>query len=169
MKEAFIETIQSKTGCVLILAASDSDQPHVEKIIAAMKAYDIPFQVRICSAHKQPETLMSIIREINALDGAVTLIAVAGGTDALSGTLSFHALQPVISCPPDAPNESCLNNPSGSSNAFILQPKNVGRFVAQLYAPFNPSFKRKLEESIRSKVSHLAQKDREFHKKYRRQ
>ena len=66
------------------------------------------------------------------------LIAVAGGTDALSGTLSFHSLHPVVSCPPDPPNESCLRNPPGSSNATVYSPRNAARFVAQLFAARDP-------------------------------
>jgi phosphoribosylcarboxyaminoimidazole (NCAIR) mutase len=104
---------------------------------------------------------MSLLREYERLGGAVAYIAVAGGTDALSGTLSFHALAPVLSCPPDAPNPSCLSNPPGSSNAVIYDPRNVGRFVAQLFAAFNPELAGRLKRSREEKVKALESSDRE--------
>ena len=104
---------------------------------------------------------MALLREYEGLGGAIAYIAVAGGTDALSGTLSFHALAPVISCPPDAPNPSCLGNPPGSSNAVIYDPRNAGRFVAQLFAPYNPEIAERLKASRDQKVRALEASDRE--------
>ena len=130
----FMQTMRSNTGCAIIMAGSDSDKNHIEKITDSLNKYEIPHRVRICSAHKQPEELMGIIREYNEVGGLVAYIAVAGGIDALSGTLSYHALGPVISSPPDGLNESCLRNPPRSSNSYIPKPSNVGRFIAQMYA-----------------------------------
>jgi phosphoribosylaminoimidazole carboxylase PurE protein len=155
----FKKTIKSKTGCAIILAGSDSDAGHVEKIVYSLKMYGIPHQVRICSAHKQPAELKAIIDEYNAAGGSLAFVAVAGGTDALSGVLSYHALGPVISCPPDAPNESCLSNPPGSSNAYIERPENVGRFIAQLYCGVNPKFRERLELSRDRKIKALKKAD----------
>jgi phosphoribosylcarboxyaminoimidazole (NCAIR) mutase len=86
-------------------------------------------------------------------------MAVAGGTDALSGTLAFHADNPVISCPPDGLNSSCLTNPPGSSNATILSPKNAARFVAQVFSAANPRLKELLGSSRTEKVRHLEEAD----------
>lgn len=155
----FKKTIKSNTGCAIILAGSDSDAAHVEKIVASLKKYRIPHQVRICSAHKQPAELKMIIDEYNAVGGSLAFVAVAGGTDALSGVLSYHALGPVISCPPDAPNESCLTNPPGSSNAYIERPENIGRFIAQLYAGVNPKFRERLEQARDQKIRSLKKAD----------
>jgi len=133
----FKKAMNSGMGYAIIMAGSDSDRDHIDKIVKSLKEYEIPHEVRICSAHKQPKRLMEIIQDYNSVKGLVAYIAVAGGTDALSGTLSYHALGPVISCPPDAPNESCLRNPPGSSNSYIPNPKNVGRHIAQMYAGVN--------------------------------
>ena len=161
MGNSFAQAAAGRRGCAVVFAGSDSDRPHVQKITESLEAYGIPFEVRVCSAHKEPERLMSLLREYEGLGGAVAYIAVAGGTDALSGTLSFHALAPVISCPPDAPNSSCLANPPGSSNAVIYNPKNVGRFVAQLFAAFNPEIAERLRRSRDEKVRELQAGDRE--------
>jgi len=172
----FNEHIKSNTGCAVIFAGSGSDdkpkaegeKSHIQKIAESLDKYDISYRVRICSAHKQPEKLTGIINEYNGLSGLVAFIAVAGGTDALSGELSYHALGPVISCPPDAPNDSCLNNPPGSSNAYIAKPANVGRFVAQMYAGINPKYKALLEKDKEAKLQALVADDAGINQKYRR-
>jgi len=163
--EKFKQIIQSKTGCAVVLAGSDSDRAHVDRIVASLKAFDIPHRVRICSAHKQPVELMNLIEEYNAIGGSVAFVAVASGTDALSGILSFHALGPVISCPPDGPNESCLTNPPGSSNAYIERPENVGKFIAQIYAGINPTFRRHLEQIKAQKLHKLRKTDADLRAK----
>jgi 5-(carboxyamino)imidazole ribonucleotide mutase len=164
MKTSFTEQVRARRGCAVIMAGSGSDGPWVEKIAAALKEYGIPCEVRICSAHKTPEQLMRLIAEYNRLEGPLTFVAVAGGTDALSGVLGFHALNPVISCPPgpvDARghNQSCLDNPPGSANAYIARPRNVAKFIAQLYAPFNPAYRKALIERGQAKIAELAAED----------
>jgi phosphoribosylaminoimidazole carboxylase PurE protein len=160
----FQENLRSKTGCAVIVAGSDSDKDHIEKLASALKMYEIPYDVRVCSAHKSPERLLELIEEYEG-HGALVWVAVAGGTDALSGTLAFHADQPVISCPPDGLNQSSLTNPPGSSNATILKPRNAARFIAQVYSTVNPRLKEKLQSSRTEKIRHLEAKDAEFRKR----
>jgi 5-(carboxyamino)imidazole ribonucleotide mutase len=132
----FKDKVASAGGAV-ILAGSGSDAEHIKTLEGALEAEHIPFQTRICSAHKQPEKLISILKEYDGLPGKLAYIAVAGGTDALSGTVAFHSTRPVISCPPDAPNKSCLTNPPGSSNVYIENPSNVAEFLQQYFS--NPA------------------------------
>ncbi len=172
--ENFKKVMQANTGCVVIMAGSDSDDrsrrdepSHIEQISESLELFEIPYEVRICSAHKQPGELLRMINEYNVVGGLVSYVAVAGGTDALSGTLSYHALGPVISCPPDAPNESCLTNPPGSPNAYIARPANVGKFVAQIYAGVNPRFNELLKASNAKKIKSLNQADETIQTKYK--
>lgn len=155
LDEKFCELIRSNTGCAVICAGSGSDAPHIEKVSQALQRYKIPHRVKICSAHKQLNSLVELIELINSLEGSVALIAIAGGTDALSGTLSYHALSPVISCPPDNDNFSTLSNPPGSSNATIVRASNAGRFIAQIYAGVNPELRRILQSERESKIKSL--------------
>lgn len=160
--ESFNEVIRSNKGCAVICAGSDSDAKQMEEVSRSLEQYQIPYEVRICSAHKQCVELMSLIEAYNEAGGGVVYVAIAGGTDALSGILSYHALGPVISCPPDPPNASCLHNPPGSSNATIFQPKNVGRFVAQVFAGVNSRLRQQLSEEKARKRRSLEEADRRF-------
>ena len=160
--EYLVERIKEGKGYVAILAGSGSDDKpqgdkpsHIEQIVQGIEFFDIPYGVHIASAHKQPTILDNLITEYNNLEHPLLLVAVAGGTDALSGTASWASAHPVISCPPDGRNESCLTNPPGSSNAYIEKPSNVGRFAAQMFWHLDPTYQRMLQMKNNSKVDCL--------------
>lgn len=132
LDKRIIDTICKNEGFVAILAGSGSDdkspetkegekqkQSHIGRIVSSVESFHLPYAVNICSAHKQPAEVNAIIGEYNQLARPILIVAVAGGTDALSGTASWASYHPVVSCPPDGLNLSCLNNPPGSSNAYI--------------------------------------------------
>ena len=149
-----------KGCCAVIMAGSDSDTPHIKKIADALEKYKIPNTVRICSAHKQPEECQKMMEYYNSSVEPVLIIAVAGGTDALSGIASFHSANPVISCPPNKEEyESCLKNPPGSSNALILRPDNTARFAAQYFGFINKDIKKSFDKSKQSKIGSLKEAD----------
>merc|ERR1712078_809915 len=152
---------------VVIAAGSDSDMPHLETLKKELAKFNIEAVIRICSAHKQPARLQSVIAEYNATARPVMMVGCAGGTDALSGTASYLAKFPVVSCPPDGMNNTCLTNPPGSSNAFIVKPANIGKFAAQLFAQQNEEVNAALEASIAEKITKLEQADEQLAKKQR--
>ena len=167
--EYFCKAVALREGGVVILAGSDSDQKHIDEIVGGLEKYKLPYEVRIASAHKQPSEVFSLIMEYDALHAPLAYVTVAGGTDALSGMVAFHALHPVISCPPEssnAVNESCLSNPSGSSNAYIAKPANLARFLAQMFSSVNKKCENILEEERRNKIDILRKKDEQLQKQY---
>jgi len=155
-------------GCmVLIAAGSDSDMPHLETLKAELAKLKIPAQIRICSAHKQPGRLESLIAEFNKSTEPIMMVGCAGGTDALSGTASYLAKFPVVSCPPDGMNNTCLTNPPGSSNSFIVKPANVAKFAAQMFAHCSKDVAAALEANIAEKIKKLEIADVQLLKKAR--
>ncbi|QQG38808.1 MAG: AIR carboxylase family protein [Candidatus Woesearchaeota archaeon] len=156
--EAVKAAIEERKGFVIILAGSDSDKPHINKVSEELDKYGIRHQVRICSAHKQPRELAGIIEEVDQILGTVVYIAIAGGTDALSGTVSFLSKRPVISCPSDG-NNTTLTNPLGSSNATVLRPQNAARFIAQMFSSLDERYARILREEVDKKVRALEEAD----------
>merc|ERR1712079_952676 len=127
--------------------------------------FKIEAEIRICSAHKQPARLQSVINEYNKSTRPIMLVGCAGGTDALSGTASYLAKFPVVSCPPDGMNQTCLTNPPGSSNAFIVKPANIGKFAAQMFAHADKDIAAALDASIAEKIIKLEKADQELTKK----
>lgn len=152
-----------KGGCAVIIAGSDSDEPHVKGLADALRSYGVPFQARVCSAHKQPEKAVELLQHYNQSLEPLVLVSVAGGTDALSGLLAYHSVHPVVSCPPDADvNSSCLLNPPGSSNAYVKWPKNAARFVAQQLSYAIPGVREHLLLEVVRKVEKLGKADDGF-------
>merc|ERR1712050_671449 len=154
-------------GFVVIAAGSDSDMPHLQSIQKELAKFNIPSQIRICSAHKQPGRLERLIGEFNKSTEPIMMVGCAGGTDALSGTASYSATFPVVSCPPDGMNNTCLTNPPGSSNGYIMKPANVAKFAAQFFALQCPQVSAALEASISEKIHKLEQADEQLLKKAR--
>jgi len=143
----------------VIAAGSDSDMPHLESLKKELAKFKINSEIRVCSAHKQPGRLEAVLKEYSSSSRPVMLIGCAGGTDALSGTASYLANFPVVSCPPDGMNKSCLTNPPGSSNAFICKPSNVAKFAAQMFARHSEDIADALNASIAEKIVKLEQAD----------
>lgn len=145
--------------CAIVMAGSDSDLSHMQKIRDELAKYKVPCQLRICSAHKQPARLEQLLKQYNHSNEQLCLIGCAGGTDALSGTASYHSVWPVVSCPPDGMNQTCLTNPPGSSNAFCCNPANVARFTAQVFSSVNNDIRNALLSNIKDKVAKLEKAD----------
>jgi len=154
-------------GFVAIMAGSDSDMPHLETIKKELTKLKIPSQIRICSAHKQPGRLEALLALYNKSTEPMLIVGCAGGTDALSGTASYLSRHPVISCPPDGMNNTCLTNPPGSSNGYIMKPANVAKFAAQFFSHCCPQIAAALDASIAEKIRKLEQADEELLKKAR--
>merc|ERR1712178_137624 len=164
---SFAEVPTDAKPLVLIAAGSDSDMPHLESLKKELAKFNIESEIRICSAHKQPARLQSVIEEYSKAGRPLMMVGCAGGTDALSGTASYLAKFPVVSCPPDGMNNTCLTNPPGSSNAFIVKPANIGKFAAQLFAQQSGEVNAALEASIAEKITKLEQADEQLAKKQR--
>lgn len=148
------------TGCcAMIFAGSDSDLGHMEKIATNLAGWGVPSKKRVCSAHKQPTKLEDAVQYYNTSIEPLVIIGCAGGTDALSGTASWSSLWPVVSCPPDGENESCLRNPPGSSNAYCRRPDNVAKFAAQALSYANPKIAATLAKKTAAKVKTLEDAD----------
>merc|ERR1711871_417098 len=111
---ASVAADNSARPLVVIAAGSDSDMPHLETLKKELSKFKIDAEIRICSAHKQPGRLQSVIEEYSKATFPVMMVGCAGGTDALSGTASYLSMFPVVSCPPDGMNNTCLTNPPGS-------------------------------------------------------
>merc|ERR1711985_199936 len=150
---------------VLIAAGSDSEMPHLETLKKEINKFKIDAEISICSAHKQPSRLENLLAEYGKSSRPVMMVGCAGGTDALSGTASYLANFPVVSCPPDGMNNTCLTNPPGSSNAFIVKPANVAKFAAQLFSRSSKEIASALQENTAGKIRKLEEADEQLRKK----
>ncbi len=165
-QRSFFERVKEKKGGAVIIAGSGSDESHIEKIVKSLDQFEIPYEVRVASAHKQPQVLRNLTTTYDRYGGRLIYIAVAGGTDALSGALSWQTYRPVISCPPDHPNASCMNNPLGSSNMYVGHPSNVGRAVAQMLSMTDERYIGMLHACNGEKTKKLRDDDERLRRKF---
>jgi phosphoribosylaminoimidazole-succinocarboxamide synthase len=105
----------------LVIAGSESDSPHVEKILAVLKQHNVPYSAIYASAHKQPKVVVDLIDEYNQSLEPVVWITVAGRSNALSGVVASNTKWPVIACPPFKDYSDYLVNIHSS----LQMPSNV--------------------------------------------
>jgi len=81
-----------------VLMGSDSDWETVQHTVATLAAFDVPCDVRVCSAHRTPAAAAAYARGA-AARGVKVLIAAAGSAAHLAGALAAHTTRPVIGVP----------------------------------------------------------------------
>ena len=83
---------------VAVLAGSTSDEPVYNKALEILKKEHISHELKIISAHRDPDTLDDYIKSSKAL----IYIAVAGLSAALPGIIASKTDKPVIGVPVSA-------------------------------------------------------------------
>ncbi|MFA6489897.1 MAG: 5-(carboxyamino)imidazole ribonucleotide mutase [Candidatus Micrarchaeia archaeon] len=80
---------------VLVLLGSESDMPVANKAIDALKELGISHELKVASAHRQPDILDKIIKSSDAK----VFIGIAGLSAALPGVIASKTKKPVIGVP----------------------------------------------------------------------
>lgn len=83
---------------VAIIMGSDSDLKAMQGAMDALKALEIPYAVRIISAHRTPEAASTFAKNARA-DGYGAIIAAAGKAAHLAGAMAANTILPVIGVP----------------------------------------------------------------------
>jgi len=83
---------------VSIIAGSESDKSVYEKTEKVLKENNIPYELKILSAHRDPEKLDDYLKTCHSL----VYIAVAGLSAALPGVIASKTDKPVIGVPVSA-------------------------------------------------------------------
>ena len=86
---------------VAVLMGSKSDLPVIEKTLDVLKSLEIPFEVKITSAHRTPAVTHAYVKDAEER-GCNVFIAAAGLAAHLAGTVAGLTLKPVIGIPLDA-------------------------------------------------------------------
>ncbi len=83
---------------VAIIMGSDSDLPVLEPCITTLKDLEIPFEVRVMSAHRTPEAARQFAVSARE-NGFGALICAAGKAAHLAGAIAANTTLPVIGIP----------------------------------------------------------------------
>ncbi|WP_159805764.1 5-(carboxyamino)imidazole ribonucleotide mutase [Cellulomonas citrea] len=81
-----------------VVMGSDSDWPVMEAAATALTEFDVPYEVDVVSAHRQPAKMLDYGRQA-AARGLRVIVAGAGGAAHLPGMLAAATVLPVIGVP----------------------------------------------------------------------
>jgi 5-(carboxyamino)imidazole ribonucleotide mutase len=96
--ESAFEEIEVDAPLVGIIMGSKNDKPKVQPAGAALQDLGIRYEVRVMSAHRDPETVRDYCMNAR-MRGLKVIIAAAGMSAALPGVAAAHSDLPVIGLP----------------------------------------------------------------------
>ena len=133
---------------------SESDLPVVEGAFEILRSFDIPFEVRVLSAHRTPDDTAEWASTARKR-GLKVLLAAAGGAAHLGGVVAAHTTLPVIGIPVGGGSLSGLDAllatvqmPSGVPVATVAigGSKNAALLAVQILGIADPAIEARLEE-----------------------
>ena len=83
---------------VAVIMGSRSDWETMEHTVATLTTLEIPFEVRVLSAHRTPSALEEYVTDVESR-GAQVFVAAAGGAAHLAGVVASKTLRPVLGVP----------------------------------------------------------------------
>lgn len=152
---------------VAIIMGSDSDFPVVSAAVKRLKAFGIPMEVHVMSAHRTPQAAAEFSR-FAAENGFGVIIAAAGKAAHLAGVLAAHTTLPVIGIPVKSSTLDGLDAllatvqmPSGIPVATVAidGADNAAILAAQMLALSDETLAAKLREMKQSMAEGVAKKD----------
>lgn len=87
-----------ETKKVAVIMGSDSDWPVVKNACAQLKAWGIPFEAHVMSAHRTPQQAAAFAKAARQ-NGFGVIIAAAGMAAHLAGAIAANTTLPVIGIP----------------------------------------------------------------------
>ena len=159
---------------VAIIMGSDSDLPIVEKGIAVLSDYGIPFEVHVYSAHRTPMEASQFVS--GAIDaGFGVIIAAAGMAAHLAGAVAANTTLPVIGIPISTKNTggidalwSTVQMPSGIPVATVAidGAANAAHLAAEILALSEPELGEKIKRARASGHDKVIEKNKQIEAKY---
>ena len=154
-----------------IIMGSDSDLNIMNEAKNIMEEFNVPYEIKIVSAHRTPELMFDYAR--TAKDrGLSVIIAGAGGAAHLPGMVASITTLPVIGVPIKSSNSidgwdsvlSILQMPNGVPVATVAlnAAKNAGILAIQILALQDQSFAQKLVEYKQNMSQSIADKNKKL-------
>ncbi|HHH39268.1 MAG TPA: 5-(carboxyamino)imidazole ribonucleotide mutase [Sedimenticola sp.] len=157
---------------VAVLMGSDSDLPVLQSTMDVLKGLEIPFEVKITSAHRTPAATHAYVKDADGR-GCSVFICAAGLAAHLAGAVAGLTLKPVIGVPLDAgPLQgmdsllSTVQMPGGIPVATVAvgKPgaKNAAYLAAQILALSDPELAARIRADREANAAGVQAKDAEL-------
>lgn len=160
---------------VAVIMGSDSDLPVVSKAIDKLKAFGVPVEAHVMSAHRTPAAAMEFAKGA-ADNGFGVIIAAAGKAAHLAGVLAAHTILPVIGIPIKSSTLDGLDSllstvqmPSGIPVATVAidGAENAAILAIQMLALSDASLRDKLLKMKTDMETAVLEKDRKLAESFR--
>src|SRR5437763_17158273 len=154
------------TAQVIIIMGSKGDLPHTQAVVKTLKALEISYQMRVCSAHKATQRLLEMLQTYEQI-GPLVYITIAGRSNALSAVVDANTRYPVIACPPYSDRFggmdvlSSLRLPSGIASPTILEAEGAALLAAKMLALADEQLMSRLVSYKERLVTELTKADEE--------
>jgi len=154
-----------------IVMGSDSDLPTMEEAAEVCREFEVPYELRVVSAHRTPLDMAEYGRTARER-GLRVIVAGAGGAAHLPGMLAAHTVLPVIGVPVaiTALNGldallSIVQMPAGAPVATVAigGARNAGLLAVQIVAVGDPT----LFDRLQTYKDGLAEASREKDRRLR--
>ena len=139
---------------IAVVMGSDSDMPVMAKAAEILEKFGVEYEMRILSAHRQPEALGEYIKSLKAA-GFKAVIAGAGKAAALPGVCASFTPLPVIGIPMVTSDlggvdslYSIVQMPTGVPVATVAinGAANAGLLAVQMMAAYDDTLARKVDD-----------------------
>ena len=154
--------------CVSVLMGSDSDLPIMEASFEILRKFNIPFEVKVTSAHRTPKATHDFVTDADKR-GCVAFICAAGMAAHLAGAVSATTLKPVIGVPINGSLDgldsllSTVQMPGGIPVATVAigkaGAKNAAYLAAQIIGVSDPDMHQKLIKERADNAALIIAKD----------
>jgi 5-(carboxyamino)imidazole ribonucleotide mutase len=157
------------TPLVGIIMGSDSDWPKIKSAAAALDEFQVPYEVRVMSAHRTPEIVQQY-SSTAAARGLRAILAAAGGAAHLAGVVAAHTVLPVIGIPVPTDLQGGLDSllsmvqmpgdvPVATVGVGSGGARNAGLLAVQMLALADPALQEKYAAYKRGLVDKVMAKD----------
>ena len=153
---------------VSVLMGSDSDLPIMEASFGILRKFNIPFEIKVTSAHRTPKATHDFVTDADKR-GCVAFICAAGMAAHLAGAVSATTLKPVIGVPINGSLDgldsllSTVQMPGGIPVATVAigkaGAKNAAYLAAQIIGVSDPHMHQKLIKERADNAASIIAKD----------
>jgi len=88
---------QYKMDKIAVILGSESDREVADKVVKVLDEHEISYEVKVISAHRNPDELDRYLKESE--EETEVIIAIAGLSAALPGVIASKTKKPVIGVP----------------------------------------------------------------------
>ena len=157
-----------------VIRGSDSDLPVVEKALAVLDEYGVPYEVHVFSAHRTPEQAKEFSASARK-NGFGAILAAAGMAAHLAGAIAANTTLPVVGIPVKSKYldgmDALLSTgqmPTGIPVATVAidGAANAALLSIQMLAIEDEALAKKLDDARRAGAEKVLEKNKTIEAKY---